>query len=187
MPSSRPPRPVCHLCAFPDDVQSEPEGPGLWRHTCTADAADHPYSWVATDSADVMRLPDGTFAEIGLYDAIVSVLDRDRWLEHGVVEHLLAETHPALYADMVRRWGHHALVHGSPNSASQMLAMAAGNLDRVGDVVRRWGPATGRWRYNGGVFAYALPPSPASDDVVTWESYAIDRGFDPEGWPALGV
>jgi hypothetical protein len=79
------------------------------------------------------------------------------------------------------------LTEGLSNSASQMLAMAAGNLDRVGTVARRWVPSTGRWRYLEGVFAYALSPGPPEDDLMTWEAFAVDNGIDPQAWPALGV
>lgn len=127
---------------------------------------------------------------LGLYDKLREVLRRhDGWVEHGVVEHELAEAHPDTYRELVARMGHATIDDDASASASSYLSRLLGTLTRDDEVERREVDATGLWSTNGTISAWrALPTdeheTEPSDDVLSWEEFAEANGIDAGSWPA---
>ena len=68
-------------------------------------------------------------------------------------------------------------------SASAFIGSAVGKLGREGLLLRRPCKATGYWGYNGTLNAWALPPGPADDTVISWSNFATAQGLEPGAWP----
>jgi len=101
-----------------------------------------------------------------------------RWVEYGVVEHAYATANPSDFALLVDRYGHTA-IKASKYTASAFLARTLGDLSRSGDVLFHEGPATGRWKYNGVISWWSLPPEPDWSPDVSWAQTGLTMDYVP--------
>ncbi len=181
----RPNRQVCPLCSDDDPalVGWEAEGPHLWRFTCTASRAAHPYSWLTTGSDNLgSGGHEGIAAELGLYEALLTTFEvGEPFVEYGITECRYARANLDVYTELVATYSHHAL--GPKNyTASSLLGATLGQLRREGVLVGVLLKSTGYWSYNGVLWAHALPRGPRGGSSVTWAEYAGTNEMDGESW-----
>jgi hypothetical protein len=152
---------------------------GSVSFTCTR-TRGHPHggshAWLYVPQPD--RLPgiDGYAAELGLATELPAVIAkyRGQWIEYGVAERAYALQCPADFAAIVDRYGHTA-VRPKQYTTSAFLAGVLGVLSKRGTVLYHLGPATRRWRYNGTISWWAVPPEP------DWESSRLSWSDSGQG------
>jgi hypothetical protein len=141
-----------------------------------------PHQWIGTIDAPGLTELGGLADELGLTTELPAAIATypGKWLEFGVVEAAYAELHPADFALLVDRYSHTAIA-ATHFSASAFLAGALGRLNRSGYVLYHYGPATGRWSYNGGISWWAIAPEPEWSDATTvsWASLARTMDYVP--------
>jgi hypothetical protein len=64
-------------------------------------------------------------------------------------------------------------------ASSVRFGVALGRLERMGELVSEYGPATGAWRYNGQV-TYWAKTAPSDRSRKTWSDYCAEIGRSPE-------
>ncbi len=189
----RPRRQVCPLCGLddPDVVTWEPEGPGLWRYVCANPRHVDPYTWLTTGKDPLARNGDDHLSEeLGLYGDLLRCLHSEsRFVEYGVVEYRYATANNSTYRYLVNMFNHTSLQDHLQYSASAFIGAALGRMYRDGRLVRVLGPATGYWKYNDSLHAWALPALAATGPVLSWKEFAVSKGLDPMSWPVaeLGI
>lgn len=184
MTTTVPPNQVCPLCGYDDYVIAMPVGqPGEWDFTCTGTTGHTaPYTWHVTAQHDFVGR-EGITAELGVYDDLLSCLHPgDPWVEHGVVEHRYKQLRPDVYfGELIPTYGH--VAQGPKRyTVSVFLARALSQLLHEGAVGWQYAAATGFWSYNTRISFWSLFPTSATENRLTWESYAKDRGIDPVTW-----
>lgn len=182
--SSRPVRQVCPLCSQDGSITIEPIGPGLWRYTCAN--RRHPsgsYSWQSTitDRLDE-EVVEGKAADLGLYEDLPRCLvPREPFVEYGIVEYRYSELRPSVYQQLIRDYSHTRIERNKPYTASVFIASALGRLADRGELLYRFGPATGHWSYNETISYWALPRGQGGEvSILTWRQFAMQVGLDPE-------
>lgn len=179
------------VCPFhPDeDISGEYAGPESGEvFTCRrthGHLGDGEYSWPGPPPLPP-RLPiqaDSMFKRLNLGVTLVAAVDhaggRERWVEHGVVEHAYAQENPEDFALLVETFGHRA-VELKEYTASAFLGGTLARLFRDGAIEYHDGPATGRWSYNTSVGWWALAPSPDWEtSKMSWEQSGLDVRYVP--------
>src|SRR4051812_16150460 len=179
---------VCPFCADADDVSYVPLDGGLREFTCTRSArhpSQRPYTWIgglheapATDADG----ESGPAFELGMLDDLVACLhEGEPWVEYGVVEHRYREMSPDAFAELVARWGHREDGVQRQYTASAYIGSVLAMLRRRDRIVSLPGghAGTGYWSYNSPSSFWALPPGPASRQVLTFAEWARQRRHDP--------
>jgi hypothetical protein len=96
-----------------------------------------------------------------------------------VAERAYALRCPEDFAAVVRRYGHTA-VRPKQYTASAFLAGVLGVLSEHGTVLYHLGPATGRWKYNGTISWWTVPPVPDWDlSRLSWFDSGMDMSYVP--------
>jgi hypothetical protein len=121
--------------------------------------------------------------EYGVTDELLGplldcVVPGEPYVEFGIVEYRLRETRPDLFRAHVADRGHVMLAPGVATASSVRFGTALGRLARSGELVSRYGPATGAWKYNGQVTYWARPPAPIGS--VSWAEHCKHLGRSPE-------
>lgn len=140
-----------------------------------------PHSWLYVPEPD--RLPgiDGYAAELGLATELPAAIAQygGQWVEYGVAERAYALQCPGDFAAIVDRYGHTA-IRAKKYTASAFLAGVLGVLSKRGTVLYHLGPATGRWKYNGTISWWAVPPTPDWESArLSWTDSAQDTSYVP--------
>ena len=162
-------RQVCPFHAD-EDIRGVPAGSidGSLSFTCTRTGGhpqSGPHSWLHVPQPDGLPGIDGYAAERGLSTELPAAIAEysGQWIEYGVAERAYALQCPDDFAAIVDRYGHTA-IRAKKYTASAFLAGVLGVLSKHGTVLYQLGPATGRWKYNGSISWWAVPPEP------DWES-----------------
>lgn len=139
-----------------------------------------PYTWMQAPAPPDLPELSGLAEELGLRTELPAAVARHRgqWVEYGVVEATYAEMNPADFARLVARYGHTSL-EATRYSASSFLAATLGRLSRSGEVLFSYGPATGRWSYNGRISWWAVPPPPPKESRLSWADLGRDMSYVP--------
>lgn len=176
--ASRPARQVCKLCGYDDDVHVRTLAPGLWELHCSACNYVWPSDTAVLD--DERGGADGVAASYGLYEDLLKCLvSREPYVEYGIVEYRYADLRPALYAELLDRYGHTR--NGRQHyTVSSFLGATLGWLRDHDEIVMRFGPATGYWSYNGTIGYCALPPGPADGSMLSYTAFAESIGINPD-------
>lgn len=145
------------------------------------------HEWLLTAPVVRDRLEgrSGICEELGIYDALLAAVGPagGTFCEYGTIEHRLAAANPALYAELVHRYGHTQL-EKRRYTVSSLLGGALERLSTEGAVVHADGPATGRWNYLHRVSHWATPPADNTKQQLSWAQYATDQNIDPRDWPS---
>lgn len=169
---------TCPKCFSADDVSYRRMPDQMVEYVCAGDHGEH--VWIASQSAASWT----TDAVEGVTDELMEpllqcVVVGEPFVEYGIVEHRLMLARPDLFAAHVRDRGHVMLAPGVATASSVRFAAALGWLARTGELVSRYGPATGAWSYNTQVTYWARPPAPTGD--LSWSAYCVERGR-PDTW-----
>ncbi|MDN5931322.1 MAG: hypothetical protein L0I24_09705 [Pseudonocardia sp.] len=169
---------TCPKCFSADDVSYRRMPDQMVEYVCAGDHGEH--VWIASQSAASWT----TDAVEGVTDELMEpllqcVVVGEPFVEYGIVEHRLMLARPDLFAAHVRDRGHVMLAPGVATASSVRFAAALGRLARTGELVSRYGPATGAWSYNTQVTYWARPPAPTGD--LSWSAYCVERGR-PDTW-----
>lgn len=118
-------------------------------------------------------------AEEGVTDELLEpllgcVLPGEPFVEFGIVEYRLRLDRLDLFVAHVRERGHVMLAPGVATASSVRFSLALGRLARSGELVSRYGPATGAWSYNSQVTYWARPPAPNTE--LSWSDYCASLG-----------
>lgn len=185
---------VCKFHAS-DDVFGVVQDDGGEEFVCSR--TDHPqpgpYRWVSIPPPPASLLDSGLTADLGLKIELPAALApfKGRWVEYGVVEHAYASNRPDDFARLVEKYSHAAQftfeerqaalkgAKGSRYTVSKFLARALSELGQRGDLLGRYGPATGAWKRLGRVSYWSFPPEPDWDERLTCESYDKGMGYVP--------
>jgi len=173
---------VCPLHAD-ESVTGIPLGDGSISYTCTRTKGHPepaPYRWLHVPAPKGLPGLTDVAAELGLGMELPRVLADfpDTWVEYGLVEYAYAQRNPRDFASLVDRYGHTA-IEASRYTVSSFLAATLGILSRDGVVVVRFGPATGRWKYNHSISWWSLPPAPDWERRRSWESTGLSMDYVP--------
>lgn len=182
----RPPRQVCQLCLDDEEYLAwDVEGPGLWRYTCANPVHPDGHAWLTTGGDPIgAGGQDGISHQLGLYDDLLTcVISGEAYVEYGVIEHRYAVANPDTYKHIVGLYSHTGFGTPVNYTASALIGSALGKLSRDGLLLRRPCPATGFWKYNDVLNAWALPPGPADDTIVSWVDHAAAHGIPADTWP----
>jgi hypothetical protein len=117
---------------------------------------------------------DGVTDEL-LEPLLACVRPGEPFVEYGVVEHRFRLDYPALFAAHVADRGHVMLAPKVATASGVRFGVALGRLARTGELVSKYGPATGAWSYNGQVTYWARPPAPGGADL-SWQAYCASLG-----------
>jgi hypothetical protein len=137
-------------------------GPHVWQLTLD--------DVIVTDEAD-----PGVTAEL-LEPLSTCIGPDDPWLEYGIVEYRFRERYPELFLAHVRDRGHRILGTRTATASSVRIGSALGQLARAGELISRYGPATGAWAPQDLTY-WARPPAPAT--TLTWADWCTQHGRDP--------
>jgi hypothetical protein len=140
-----------------------------------------PHSWLYVPEPDGLPAIDGYAAELGLATELPAAIAqyRGQWVEYGVAERAYALQCPGDFAAIVDRYGHTA-IRAKKYTASAFLAGVLGVLSKRGTVLYHLGPATGRWKYNGTISWWAVPPAPDWESArLSWADSAQDMSYVP--------
>ena len=124
---------------------------------------------------------DGYAAELGLATELPAAIAqyRGHWIEYGVAERAYALQCPDDFTAIVSRSGHTA-IRPKQYTASAFLATVLGVLSKHGSVLYHLGPATGRWKYNGTISWWAVPPTPDWESSrLSWSGIGRDMSYVP--------
>ena len=140
-----------------------------------------PHSWLQVPQPESLPGIDGYAAELGLAAELPAAIAhyRGQWIEYGVAERAYALQCPDDFAAIVSRYGHNA-VKPKQYTASAFLAGVLGVLSKHGTVLYHLGPATGRWKYNGMISWWAVPPAPDWESAcLSWSGSGQDMSYVP--------
>jgi hypothetical protein len=157
---------------------------GSVSFTCTRSGGHPnggPHAWLYVPQPDGLPGIDGYAAELGLATELPAAIAqyRGQWIEYGVAERAYALQCPADFAAIVIRYGHTA-VSPKQYTTSAFLAGALGVLSKHGTVLYHLGPATGRWKYNGTISWWAVPPAPDWESGrLSWSDSGQDMSYVP--------
>lgn len=165
---------TCPRCFRSDDVSFQRLPDRVVEYTCASrHDGDGPHHWYASldDATGRHEGEEGVTDE--LLDPLSSCISADDpWLEYGIVEYRFRERFPELFADHVRARGHR--MFGDRVTASAVrFASALGRLSERGELVKKYGPATGAWAPQD-VTYWARPPAPARQ--MTWSEWCLVHG-----------
>lgn len=174
---------TCPKCFSADDVLPPRRLPDRVLHyRCTNDKhGDH--EWLTTlghgqPSVERHNLVRHDLVTDNLLEPLSQcVHDGEPFVEFGIVEHRLRQTFPDLFAAHVAEQGHSMFGSRTYTASSVRFGVALGRLERAGQLVSQYGPATGAWRYNGQVTYWAKT---ATTDLRSWAEYCADHGRSPE-------
>ena len=178
-------RQVCPFHAD-EDIKGVPAGTdeGSLSFTCTR-VRGHPHggphSWLYVPQPDGLSGIDGYAAELGLATELPAAIAqyRGHWIEYGVAERAYGLQCPDDFAAIVSRYGHTA-VRPKQYTTSAFLAGVLGVLSKHGSVLYHLGPATGRWKYNGTISWWAVPPAPDWESSrLSWSDIGQDMSYVP--------
>ena len=121
-----------------------------------------------------LATPDELAGE-GITDELLGPLgacvDPDEPLvEYGIVEYRLRQRDPDLFLAHVRDRGPVTLGPKAYTPSSVGFGVALGRLAQAGELISKYGPATGAWRYNSQITYWARPPAP-DRAMLTWVDY----------------
>jgi hypothetical protein len=172
---------TCPKCFSADDVQPPRRLPDrLLQYRCTNETTHGPYEWLTTREAvqPVGEVREGVTDEL-LEPLSQCVLAGDPFVEYGIVEHRLRTRFPELFASHVAEQGHSMFGSRAYTASSVRFGVALGRLERLGELVSEYGPATGAWHYNGQVtyWARAAPPDRRRK---SWIDYCAEIGRSSE-------
>jgi hypothetical protein len=174
---------ICHFHAD-EGVRGTVTGEdGMRTYTCprtTGHPEPGPYTWLQAPPPPEVGEMGGLAAELGLAVELPAALAdfRGRWVEYGVLEHAYAKANPEDFALLVERFGHTAIA-AKRYTTSAYLARTLSDLSRTGSILFRWGPATGRWRYNSGTSWWTLAPEPDWSHRLSWEDTGLPMDYVP--------
>lgn len=104
---------------------------------------------------------------------------RGHWIEYGIAERAYALQCPDDFAAIVSRYGHTA-VRPKQYTTSAFLFGVLGVLSKHRSVLYHLGPATGRWKYNGTISWWAVPPAPDWESSrLSWSDIGQDMFYVP--------
>ena len=183
---------VCPRCGESKKVELDhfldDDGVPKVRVTCRLIVHEEPVVTVYDDPVFAPVMPKGgggLVGELDLYSKLESVIAKlEGWVEYGVVEHLFAFDYPQDYRLLWSKFGHISTHGHKEYTLSAYLGLLLRNLEHEGGVLYRDTAGTGRWEYNDHISAWAHPAR-ADGGVVSWSSWASERGVDPYEWPAL--
>jgi hypothetical protein len=178
-------RQVCPFHAD-EDIQGVPtgSGEGSLSFTCTRTRGHPrggPHSWLYVPQPEGLSGIDGYAAELGLATELPAAIAqyRGHWIEYGVAERAYALQCPDDFTAIVSRYGHTA-IRPKQYTASAFLASVLGVLSKRGSVLYHLGPATGRWKYNGTISWWAVPPAPDwGSSRLSWSDIGQDMSYVP--------
>lgn len=173
---------TCPKCFSADDVtfQRLPDKAALYHCDRNHDG-DGPHAWVLSQAAlnaHVEHAAEGVTDEL-LEPLSSCVVAGEPFAEYGVIEYRFRQRFPELFAAHVRDRGHILMGPKTYTASSVRFGVALGRLARAGELLSRYGPATGAWRYNGQVTYWARPPG-APATPLTWAAYCKAEGRSPE-------
>ncbi len=176
---------VCPMCGYGEAVTSEAVGLGVWSYTCS-DHSHPEFTWVASDPkvrSTALQQKDQTLSdELGIYDDLLTTFAYgEAPVEHGVVEYRYALAAPEKYRFLIDRYSHIQQERGLQYTASSFIAGALARLWRRGDLHFELAPATGFWKYNETIGAWAL--TDPAQPVKSWVDFATDINLHADPWP----
>jgi hypothetical protein len=110
---------------------------------------------------------------------LACVVQGEPFAEFGVVEFRFRQRHPQLFRAHVREQGHVLTGTRLYTASAVRFGVALSRLARSGDLVSRYGPATGAWAYNGQMTYWAVPPVP-NGELLTWVRYCAQLDRSPD-------
>lgn len=171
---------TCPKCFSADDVLPPRRLPDhLLHYRCTNEQHGE-HEWLTT--LDAVRPPSATHDLVtdDLLDPLIHcVHDGEPFVEYGIVEHRLRTGFPDLFASHVADQGHSMFGSRQYTASSVRFGVALGRLERSGELVSEYGPATGAWHYNGQVTYWAKAGRPVQGRK-TWAEYCTETGRSPE-------
>ncbi|ONI86958.1 hypothetical protein ALI144C_09930 [Actinosynnema sp. ALI-1.44] len=171
---------TCPKCFAADDVLPPRRLPDrLLQYRCTNPIHGN-HEWLTT--RDAVQAPSDV--QEGVTDELLEPLSRcidadAPFVEYGIVEHRLRTRFPDLFAAHVAEQGHSMFGPRAYTASSVRFGVALGRLERTGDLVSEYGPATGAWHHNGQVTYWARNP-PADRRRTTWAEYCAEIGRSPQ-------
>lgn len=171
---------TCPKCFSADDVLPPRRLPDqLLLYRCTNEQAHGDYEWVTTRHAvqPPEEVQDGVTDEL-LEPLNHCVLADEPFVEYGIVEHRLRTRFPELFAAHVAEQGHSMFGSRAYTASSVRFGVALGRLERLGELVSQYGPATGAWHHNGQVTYWTRTP-PTDMRRKTWSEYCAEIGRPP--------
>lgn len=167
---------TCPKCFSADDVLPPRRLPDhLLQYRCTNPVhGDH--EWLTSRDA----VQPACDVQEGVTDDLLEPLYQcvevgEPFVEYGIVEHRLRTRFPDLFAWHVAEQGHSMFGSRAYTASSVRFGVALGRLERMGELVSQYGPATGAWRYNGQVTYWARAAS-ADPRRKTWVEYCAELG-----------
>jgi hypothetical protein len=172
---------TCPKCFSADDVLPPRRLPDhLLHYHCTNGRAHGDYEWITTREAvqPPGEVQDGVTDEL-LEPLNQCVLAGEPFVEYGIVEYRLRTRFPALFAVHVAEQGHAMFGSRAYTASSVRFGVALGRLERLGELVSEYGPATGAWHYNGQVTYWAKPES-SDRRRKSWAEHCVEIGRSPQ-------
>ena len=173
---------TCPRCFRDDDVSWQRLPDHMIMYECSAShGGSGPHRWIASRQS---RPAEGA-AEEGVTDELLEpllacVVPGEPFAEYGVVEYRFRLAHPGLFRAHVREQGHVLTGRRLYTASGVRFGVALARLARSGELLSRYGPATGAWAYNGQMTYWAVPPQPRGDPL-TWAGFCAQLGR-PADW-----
>lgn len=172
---------TCPKCFSADDVLPPRRLPDhLLQYRCTNHRAHGDHEWFTT--RDAVQPPSEV--QQGVTDDLLEPLNHcvdagDPFVEFGIVEHRLRTRFPDRFDEHVAEQGHSMFGSRAYTASSVRFGVALGWLERMGELVSEYGPATGAWHYNGQV-TYWARTAPPDRQRTSWSEYCAEIGRSPE-------
>lgn len=177
----------CGQCGTDEYVEYDP---GLGVAICSGPVHPVPRMWEprkpgqpGTAASD--HKSDAIAAQLGLYDDLIDFVIPGEWADTMVIEHRYGTAHPDNYKWMIDRWGHVAM---GPRrySVTAFIGSTLGALSTWTAITYQPGRGTGFFSYNRTIGTWTIEPVPSETTLMSWERFAEEEGFSPNGWPLLG-
>ena len=173
---------TCPRCFRDNDVSWQRLPDHMIMYICSGGhGGSGPHPWVASQQSQVT---EGAAAE-GVTDELLEpllacVVPGEPFAEYGVVEYRFRVAHPSLFRAHVREQSHVLTGKRLFTASGIRFGVALGRLARSGELLSRYGPATGAWAYNGQMTYWAVPPQPRGNSL-TWAAFGAQLGR-PADW-----
>ncbi len=161
---------TCPLCFSADDVSYERQLDAVVLYTCARNHdGEGPHEWTMS----LTEVGRHEAADPGVTDELLEplascIVPDEPWLEYGIIELRFRDRYPELFIDHVRDRGHRILGTQSGTASGARFGVALGRLARTGELIRKYGPATGAWAPQELTY-WARPPAPK--ETLTWAQW----------------
>ena len=151
----------CSLCVSDDYTEESTAEDGRRFISCrNPEHGTDPWVWEPSVAPSRRSRGDGLGSELDVWDKLLGCLESGSdFVPYGVVEDRFVERYPTEARKLLHLYGHKWRDPAHPStrySMSVYLAARLRDLEKEGHLALKFGPAEGKWAYNGTISFWKL-------------------------------